>query len=321
MLWEIKSGWLVRMPVPRNAVLWILVLGILVPCVLVQVGMAQDSVFPKSLQRFDAYARNPVFQGRSGQWDAKIRERGWIMRIGERYMMWYTGYNDAQTPVIMKLGVATSTDGLVWQRHGDPVYDREWVEDMMVVRHDGRFYMFAEGAGDQSQLLVSDNGFDWKRVGTLDVRLTSGEPIPPGPFGTPTAWYEDGTWYLFYERRDQGVWLATSTDMIVWTNVSDAPLIVPGPRQYDKLMIAMNQVIKVNGRYYAVLHGTGSPQKPRDWCTYTAVSDDLRHWSKNPDGPLLPIRDNRSSGQFVHDGTSYRLYTMHARADVYFAAP
>jgi beta-1,2-mannobiose phosphorylase / 1,2-beta-oligomannan phosphorylase len=296
------------------------IVGLIVSCwmaaFLTESLSAQD--LPAEFRNFKSAADAPVFTSSPGNWDALIRERGWILKSGATYRLWYTGYNPDRQPPSMMLGYATSADGITWTRHAqNPVVDDVWIEDMMIVPHRGMLYMFAEGAGDQSQLLRSSDGIVWQRVGTLDVRTTDGKKIPPGPFGTPTALFEDGTWYLFYERRDQGIWLATSKDMNVWTNVSDDPLIIPGPDEYDRLMIAMNQVIKYEGRYYAVLHGTGSPTKPRDWCTYMAVSDDLRVWNKCSGGPLLPVKDNKSSGQLVYDGRQFRLYTMHARIDLH----
>lgn len=265
----------------------------------------------------DDAPRQPLFTGRPGAWDAQIRERGWILREGNRWRLWYTGYNTAEQPLTMKLGLATSRDGITWQRHpANPLVDDIWVEDVMVVPHEGELLMFAEGRDDQAQLLKSADGITWNRIRTLDIRLTSGEPIPPGPFGTPTAWYEDGVWHLFYERRDAGIWLARSTDLQVWTNVSDEPVIRPGPDAWDELMIALNQILRVDGRYVAVLHGTGSSQTPRDWCTYLAQSEDLIHWTKLSGNPVLPVEDNRSSGQLIPDGSRYRLYTMHARVEL-----
>lgn len=281
-------------------------------------GEALAQQLPDALLNFKAVQVAPVFSGAVGQWDSLIRERGWIMKSRDRYRMWYTGYNPEVTPTKMKLGYATSSDGIKWTRHpSNPIFDDVWVEDMMIVEQADTLYMFTEGAGDQSQLLTSTDGIRWKRQSTLDVRLADGSPIPAGPFGTPTAWYEDGTWYLFYERRDQGIWLATSQDMKVWTNVSDAPLIVPGPDNYDKLMIAMNQVVKIDGFYYAVMHGTGTPAKPRDWCTYFAVSSDLKTWKKCTGGPVLPVKDNKSSGVLVKEENGFRLYTMHAKVDLH----
>ncbi|MEQ9412122.1 MAG: glycosylase [Fuerstiella sp.] len=285
---------------------------------LAQVAVAQE--LPAAFRSFTPSAANPVFESSPGSWDAKIRERGWILKEGDLYRMWYTGYAPDREPLTMKLGYATSADGIHWQRHGAaPLYDDVWVEDMMVVPHNGTLYMFAEGAGDQAQLLKSADGLEWTRVGTLDVRLQNGDRIPPGPYGTPTAVVKDGVWHLFYERRDQGIWLATSRDMKVWTNVSDEPLIVPGPDSYDRLMIAMNQIVSHDGLYYAVMHGTGTPTKPRDWCTWFAVSPDLRTWQKCSNGPVLPVSDNKSSGVLVHDGQRYRLYTMHGQVDLYLA--
>jgi beta-1,2-mannobiose phosphorylase / 1,2-beta-oligomannan phosphorylase len=284
-------------------------------------GLSPAQELPLAFRKFKSAVDTPVFTSSPGKWDSLIRERGWILKTGTTYRLWYTGYDSDRQPLSMKLGYATSPDGITWTRHhGNPIVADVWVEDMMVVPHDGTLYMFAEGAGDQSQLLKSTDGVSWQRVGTLDVRMTDGTKIPPGPYGTPTAFFEDGTWYLFYERRDQGIWLATSKDMKVWTNVSDDPLIVPGRDEYDSLMIAMNQVVKYEGRYYAVLHGTGTPTKPRDWCTYMAVSDDLRKWQKCSGGPLLPVKQNKSSGQLVHDGRQFRLYTMHAKVDLHVPA-
>lgn len=275
----------------------------------------------QSPHRFAAWRAidgNPVFTAAGPEhWDAAFRERGWILKEEDQWRMWYTGY-DGTREGQKKLGLATSPDGIHWTRYPDnPIYDAHWVEDMQVVRHDGRYLMFAEGAGDRAQLLTSEDGVQWTRVDTLDVRLTSGEPIPPGPFGTPTAYYEDGTWYLFYERRDAGVWLATSADLQTFTNVQDEPVLVPGPQEYDRLMVALNQVIKDGDTYYAMYHGTGTPQAPRLWCPCVARSTDLVHWTKLSGNPLFPISENKSSGILVHDGTEWRLYTMHGRVDLH----
>ena len=107
--------------------------------------------------------------------------------------------------------------------------------------------------------LTSTDGLKWTDHGSLDIRKTDGTPIDPGPYGTPTAWFENGTWYLFYERGDQGIWLATSKDLKVWTNVKDDPVIAMGPEPYDKTAVALNQVVKRDGFYYAILPRQRAP--------------------------------------------------------------
>jgi len=216
---------------------------------------AEDDVglFPQELVKFQPIETNPIFQGRGkGHWDEHIRERGWILRDGNTWHMWYTGFegHGGIGGPQLKLGYASSSDGLHWKRHPDnPVYDQRWVEDMMVVKHDGTYYMIAEGKHDIAEMLTSPDGIRWTRVGPLDIRMTNGEPISAGPRGTPTVWFEDGTWYLFYERRDLGIWLATSKDTKVWKNVSDDPVIELGPDEYDARQVALNQIIKHQGIY------------------------------------------------------------------------
>ena len=285
-------------------------------------AQAQDNLFPQELTTFAQVADAPIFKGAGpGHWDATIRERGWIYfdksaQSGKpAWHMWYTGYDGTRAGQ-KKLGYATSSDGQQWQRHPDnPIYDQHWVEDVMIVRKEDTFYMFAEGEGDRAHLLTSKDGVAWARVGDLDVRTKDGQPISAGPYGTPVGWYENETWYLFYERGDLGVWLATSKDMKVWTNVQDEPVLKPGPGEHEKDLIAMNQIVKHKGKYYTYYHGSKAGSKL--WCTNLAVSDDLVHWTKYSKNPLLPLASNKSSGILIHDGDRYRLYTMHDRVDLH----
>ena len=277
------------------------------------VGRADEPVFPAELVSFVPSGPNPVFSARGeGHWDVKIRERGFILKEGAGWHMWFTGY-DGTRPGLKMLGYASSRDGVKWARHArNPIYKADWVEDMMVVKQGAVYFMFAEGRGDAAQLLVSTDGIGWTHRGAIDVRLTSGRRIPEGPYGTPTGYYENGTWYLFYERRDAGIWLATSQDMLTWTNTSDLPVLKPGPGLYDRDFVALNQVIRYKGRYYASYHGAARGEEtPTLWSSGLAVSDDLQRWTKCPGNPLRPRSENKSSGVYVHDGSRFVFYTMH----------
>ncbi len=279
-----------------------------------------EEKFPAHLVQFTSYKNNPVFTGGGkGKWDERIRERGWILREGGLYKLWYTGFRNEPNRVL-KLGYATSKDGIHWKRHPkNPLYGDHWTEDMMVVKHQGTYFMFAEGYQDRAHLLVSEDGVNWKRKGKLDVRKTDGKPISEGPYGTPTAFWEKGVWHLFYERRDLGIWLATSKDMKVWTNVQDDPVMNTGPDEYDKDQVAANQILKENGRYYLYYHGSAqSGPKKGLWCTCVATSKDLLHWEKYPGNPIQPLEQNKSSGILVPDGIRYRLYTMHPEVNLHF---
>lgn len=271
--------------------------------------------FPEEIVDFIPYPTNPIFSGTGEDtWDHRIRERGYILKEEDLYHMWYTGYQtEAQS---LFLGYATSTDGLHWIRYPhNPVFAESWTEDMMVMKVDSVYHMFAEGKNDVAHRLTSSDRIRWTDHGSLDIRYADGSPLSEGPYGTPTVWFEQNNWYLFYERNDQGIWLAISKDMEVWTNVQDDPVIEMGPELYDQYGLAVNQIVKHNGWYYAYYHGTAF-EDWSEWSTNVAASEDLVHWKKYPKNPIMG--ENKSSGILVYDGTQFRLYTMHNQVAVHF---
>jgi beta-1,2-mannobiose phosphorylase / 1,2-beta-oligomannan phosphorylase len=276
---------------------------------------------PSELVAFGPRSAEALLAGTgTATWDRQIRERGWILREADGWHLWYTGYNPDLGDT-KHLGYATSPDGIHWTRWpGNPLTTEGWVEDVCVVRQGDTYYMFAEGRDDIAHLLVSTDRVHWAERGNLDIRLANGRPISPGPRGTPAAWLENDTWWLFYEREDKAVFAATSKDTRVWTNVTDEPVLVPGPLEYDRDAIAVNQVLKYRGRYYAYYHSRARAHTD-DWSTSLAVSDDLRHWRKYAGNPILPVdpaSPGASSGTVVDDGSAFRLYTTHPDVRVHF---
>ena len=274
--------------------------------------------FPQELIQFKSISQGPIFTG-TGQetWDKQIRERGFILKEGRKFHLWYTGYSP--TSPTKFLGYATSRDGLTWQRQSsESIHPGQWVEDVCVLKWKGTYYMFAEGEGDIAHLMISKDRIHWEEQGNLDIRLREGGPIKPGPYGTPTVIRAKGLWYLFYERDDRGIWLATSTDLKTWTNVQDEPVIAMGPSAYDAHAVAMNQVIFYKGMYYGFYHASAFADW-HEWSTNVAVSADLIHWKKYEQNPILGL--NQSSGIVLKKGRGFRLYTMHRNVRVYESRP
>jgi len=208
--------------------------------------------FPEELVKFKAYAHNPVFRAAGkGHWDQHIQPRGWIVRDPDnRFYMWYTGYKKNGP---MKLGYATSFDGLKWRRHrANPVYRKHSVQDVSVVERYGIFYMFASGKNEKSQLLVSPDRVHWTRRGKIQVKSRSGGPMPNLLIRSPSAWYGKGKWHLLYtEKKGSGVLLATSKDSKKWSNVKPKPVLAAGPGKYDKKGIDVHQLFRYRGKYFA----------------------------------------------------------------------
>ncbi|GAB4000720.1 hypothetical protein GCM10028807_54600 [Spirosoma daeguense] len=274
-----------------------------------------DPEFPTELVNFTPYQNNPIFKGAgAGAWDENIRERGYILHEGDTYHLWYTGYKSGKGTSKF-LGYATSPDGLNWTRYaGNPIHTTTWVEDMSVIKSDKTYYMFAEGKDDVAHLMTSKDRIHWQEQGPINIRYVDGKPLSKGPYGTPAIWKENNVWYLFYERNDAAVWLATSKDLKIWTNVQDEPVLEKGPDAYDSHAVAMNQIVKYKGKYYAYYHASAYKDW-REWSNNVAVSDDLIHWKKYAGNPI--VGNNTSSCILVPDGATYRLYTMHPAVNVY----
>ena len=296
-------------------------LGIIYSLIIVAFTFNDPSVlaqntFPSELVNFKAYTENPIFTGTNvDTWDRQIRERGFILKEGPNYHLWFTGYSPASTTKF--LGYATSKDGIHWERFSkETIHPGQWVEDMCVVKSGKTYYMFAEGEGDIAHMLVSIDRVHWQEKGNLDIRNMDGSPIRKGAYGTPTVLKAKGVWNLFYERDDLGIWLATSKDLKTWTNVQDDPVITMGPDAYDLFAVAMNQVIRYKGLYYGYYHASAFKDW-HEWSTNIAVSSDLVHWKKYPKNPI--IGNNQSSGIVLKDGNGFRLYTMHRKVNLYFS--
>jgi hypothetical protein len=307
--------------------------GCLVVLSLLDATFAQEvHPFPPELVRWTPDPAASLFAGtQQDTWDRAIRERGWILRDESGlYHLFYTGYN-GQRDAPKALGHATSTDGLHWTRDpANPLTRSGWVEDMTLVGPQGpdstlppgRWHLFAEGAGDLAHRLTSNDLEHWTDAGPLDIRSADGSPLSDGPRGTPVVLRDpQGQWALLYERGDRGVWLARSTDGLIWRNVQDDPVLTCGPSTYDSAAVALNQVLPwPDGHYYALYHANAT--RPwSDWTTCIARSRDLVHWEKYPGNPIL--RDNRSSAILVEgpEAGRWHLYTMHPEVHRYSNPP
>ncbi|MFM7244318.1 MAG: glycosylase [Planctomycetaceae bacterium] len=301
---------------------------VLLACLFGVVGAATRAAgddVPGALTAFGPVSSAPLFTGGGPDaWDRDLRERGWILRHGGRWHLWYTGSNPDRDPV-RRLGHATSPDGLTWRRPAGPLLSDRWIEDVCVAatrtRGGETFLMVAEGTHDIAHVLVSRDLRSWRPCGPLDIRLTSGAAISDGPRGTPTLWVERGLLHLYYERFDDGVWLATSRDGRTFTNVRDEPVLACGPEACDRHGIAIDQIVKFDGRWYAYYHASPDPDR-KTWQTCLAASDDLVHWQKWAGNPVLPVdpaHPKRSSATLIHDGRRLRLYTTHPDVRVRFS--
>ncbi|AEB11648.1 family 43 glycosylhydrolase [Marinithermus hydrothermalis] len=109
---------------------------------------------------------------------------------------------------------------------------------------------------------------------------------------------EDGTYHLFYLRAPRAlpdpelrhdrarVGYATSRDLKRWT--PGGVVLEPGvPGSWDDLSIWTGSVIAHEGRYYMLYTGRSREEAGRMQRIGLAVSEDLVHWERHPENPVL----------------------------------
>jgi len=107
-------------------------------------------------ESWEPHPDNPVFERDLEGWDQGILH-GMVRRVGGRYLMWYSGYQEPldldATPIYV--GLAISDDGIQWQRSPhNPVLgpgssgswnDLRVVSPYVVQEEDGSLLLFAHG--------------------------------------------------------------------------------------------------------------------------------------------------------------------------------
>jgi len=137
------------------------------------IGLARS---PDGLAWKKVAGGKPVFStGPVGACDSTKVDHPAVVRIGDRYHMWYTAGDRSSTYTV---GYATSPDGIRWSRQNDgrPVlglgatgaFDSKLVLHPAVVRDkNGLLHMWYNGAGPQRDFHVgyatSRNGLAWER--------------------------------------------------------------------------------------------------------------------------------------------------------------
>jgi len=143
------------------------------------------------------------------------------------YHIWYMATGPAVTSAI---GYATSSDGLTWTKHPDPVLLKYLAQG--VIYDEGLYKMYASDSTLETiDYLESPDGINWDLIGEVLA-------------GTPGTWDEKGvtspevmrlgdTYYMWYGGGSSwypGAWkigLATSPNGIDWTKHPANPLLSP----------------------------------------------------------------------------------------------
>lgn len=267
--------------------------------------------------------------GPAGSWDSE-RVSGPRVQRGDDglWRMWYYGRDPSFDRAINlptgRIGLATSRDGLAWERVRGPLtlgavfephpdasrFDSSHVGVSDVQRRDGFWWMWYFG-GSQAEmqfgpqklkgvdlrpgLALSGDGLNWLRVegphrgALLDVGK-------PGEFdmvfcGWPQVVADDGGWKLYYHtldpRRGFCVGVAVSDDGLRWQKRGE--ILGPGAKgAFDEQGAATRTVVRHQGRWLMFYEGVGQGGYRS---IGLAVSDDGLGWRREagpePDGSVF----------------------------------
>ncbi len=222
---------------------------------------------------FKRYPGNPILLPNPfHEWEALNVFNCAVIQHNDLWHMFYRAQGVARKSSI---GYAVSTDGLNWSRLDKPVlthgarYETRGVEDPRVTEIDGVFYMTYTGYsthGTRASIAKSTNLIDWTRV---CVALPDEDNKDHALFPEKI----NGRYCMFH-RREPGIWLCYSDDLIHW----DTHRRVFGPRPgWEARKVGISgPPIKTPDGWLLVYHGVDEAQFYRQGLALLALDDPTR---------------------------------------------
>jgi hypothetical protein len=241
--------------------------------------------------------------GAEGAFDSDGASAPTVILDGDVFKMWYTGIGPDES--IQGVGLATSTDGITWQKVPGPA------EGGAVLRESDE-----SGTFDRSQVITS---VVLKDVATAEV------PCSGVAAGSPCykMWYEGVDTSDGYIYR---VGYATSPDGVAWTKVpgadpTNAVLGLGAKGAFDDAGVGVPNVIKDGALYRMWYEAFGNPTyvigyaSSPDGVTWTRA-DDLAPALRGADDPAGYDPDDVWTATVAREGSSYRMwYTVSSKPE------
>ena len=167
-----------------------------------------------------------------GSWDEGYVSSGPVIKENGVYKMYYSGAIEAHQQG--QIGLATSTDGIHWERYPSPVisYGSGWensINSNSLVKRDSIYYMYYHGysisSGFREGLATSVDGIHWNKYQGNPILYATENWEGTGTFSVSVI-YESGIFkmiYMNYSDYDMGFGKATSIDGIHWKKDNDNP--------------------------------------------------------------------------------------------------
>jgi beta-1,2-mannosidase len=190
---------------------------------------------------FRPYAENPILRPQGDGWEsASVYNPAALVKDGKVVLLYRAHADD----VVSHVGLATSDDGISFERHPEPVlsptepYEQFGAEDPRVTEIDGTYYLTYTGwdhKNAQLCLATSTDLFSWTKHGPMFPEFNTFLPQGNGVEG---PWSKaggilpvpvDGRYLMYF--GEGSIYYAWSEDLIHWTPCSnDEPVMLPTPK-------------------------------------------------------------------------------------------
>jgi beta-1,2-mannosidase len=200
------------------------------------------------LQHWSRLSATPIISPQGTGWESEGTFNPAVVLHQGKYVMLYRAQDKHGTS---RLGYAESNDGIHFTRRSEPVlspetdYEKDGgVEDPRLVKFGDTYYLTYTGYNKKDAQLCLATSRDlvhWERKGVIlpaykgnwNVRWTKSGAIVPEKIG--------GRYWMYYlgtaaDNTDQ-TGLASSSDLIHWTEVTKTPVLARRPGQFDSRVV------------------------------------------------------------------------------------
>ncbi len=201
---------------------------------------------------------SPSGQGWEGSY---IAANGAALSDGATLRYYYQAGGADAAKLPPQIGLATSSDGVVWTKRARPVlgpgpymsWDERGVADPFVIRMGATLYLFYTGMDRARRqrlgVAESGDGLTWTKLRSNPVLELGGfGDFDENGLGEPAVWAAHGYYWMLYTGRDRGerrrLGLARSEGGAHWVK---RPLVIAGSESWDAQVICDPSVEPVSG--------------------------------------------------------------------------
>lgn len=216
------------------------------------------------------------------------------------YMYYSSSYSDTTYRCI---NYATTTDNVTWTRGAhNPVltysgsgWESQRVTYMSAINDtaaSGKHFMIYTGTPGWDLGLANSTQRDtgWTKYSGNPVLDSSSETWHSSRVLCPVLWKEGSTYYMLFAGSTSDmryhIGLATSTNMVDWTEYSGNPVMTYGAVDtYDDYKLIPEDIVKIDGTYYLSYGGNDGT----NYRVCLATSTDLHTWTRYAGNPVISL--------------------------------